>query len=223
MNMRKSDNMTMALITSVVPIVFLVAATNAPAQEVHRSNWVPNVGALLNEGEQPWTFICPDGGSVSILVDTKDDSDTAGSDIDPLLFVLDGEGNIIALADDNFRCTYMPVCGYACPQVVDVACGEGGRHSAIVRDFGFAALRGVDCDQGGGYDLFVKVVSGTGDPLNERAVQLGGGPSRQVPKWALDDGKAPEGPALDDEDVPVGFGMEGPALLGVTPEKMPGR
>jgi hypothetical protein len=37
-----------------------------------------------------------------------------------------------------------------------------------------------------------------------RRVDLGGGPERDVPEYALDLGKAPTGPASDDEDVPQG-------------------
>jgi hypothetical protein len=44
-----------------------------------------------------------------------------------------------------------------------------------------------------------------GDQLPERAVDLGGGPRRQAPRWAVDLGKAPVGPGLDDEDVPHGL------------------
>jgi hypothetical protein len=42
----------------------------------------------------------------------------------------------------------------------------------------------------------------------------------KVPKWALDFGKAPIAPALDDEDVPQGFEFfdSGSAGIGVSPD-----
>jgi hypothetical protein len=71
---------------------------------------VPNVGQLNVEGEQPlgdlWTFKCPKGGTVNVSVDTKDDTDAAQSDIDPVLLVVDGAGNLLAIGDDDVDCTY---------------------------------------------------------------------------------------------------------------------
>jgi hypothetical protein len=182
---------------------------------------VPNVGQLNVEGEQPlgdlWTFNCPEGGTVNVSVDTKDDTDSAQSDIDPVLLVVDGAGNLLVFADDNANCTYPPVCGFACPSVTALACGSGddtdddhhGRdskpHSIIVRDFGAADATGTPCQEGGGYNLVVEVFKADGSQLSERRVDLGGGPKRDVPKYALDLGKAPTGPALDDEDVPQGL------------------
>ena len=105
-----------------------------------------------------------------------------------------------------------PVCGFACPSVIAVACGSDGHadddrhgsdsepHSIIVRDFGDSG-----CVGGGGYGLVVEVFKADGNQLSARRVDLGGGPKRDVPKYALDLGKAPTGPALDDEDVPQGL------------------
>ncbi len=192
----------------------------ASAEPISRSNWVPNVGQLNVEGEQPlgdlWTFNCPKGGTVNVSVDTKDDTDTAQSDIDPVLLVVDGAGNLLAIGDDDVACTYPPVCGFACPSVSAVACGEGDSdsnrhdssrklHSIIVRDFGAADATGTPCQEGGGYGLVVEVFKADGSQLSKRRVDLGGGPKRDVPKYALDLGKAPTGPALDDEDVPQGL------------------
>ena len=192
----------------------LAIASQASAEPISRSNWVPNVGQLNVEGEQPlgdlWTFRCPEGGTVNVSVDTTDDTDAAQSDIDPVLLVVDGAGNLLAFADDDVDCTYPPVCGFFCPSVSALACGsEGnnddnddndGRHSIIVRDFGSSG-----CVGGGGYNLVVEVFTADGSQLSERRVDLGGGPERDVPKYALDLGKAPTGPALDDEDVPQEF------------------
>jgi hypothetical protein len=147
----------------------------------------------------------PKGGTVNVSVDTKDDTDSAQSDIDPVLLVVDGAGNLLAFADDNADCTYPPVCGFACPSVTAVACGSDHRHSVIVRDFGAADATGTPCQEGGGYNLVVEAFRANGHQLSERQLDLGGGPKRDVPKYALDLGKAPTGPALDDEDVPHGL------------------
>jgi hypothetical protein len=207
----------------------------ASAEPISRSNWVPNVGQLNVEGEQPlgdlWTFKCPKGGTVNVSVDTKDDTDNAESDIDPVLLVVDGAGNLLAFADDDVDCTYPPVCGFLCPSVTAVTCGndgesDGGRHgserelhSIIVRDFGAA---GATCQEGGGYSLVVEVFTADGKQLSERRVDLGGGPQRKVPEYALDLGKAPTGPALDDEDVPHGqeFFASGQNLSTAAPDAL---
>jgi hypothetical protein len=197
----------------IAPVV--ATFPQASAEPISRSNWVPNVGQLNVEGEQPlgdlWTFKCPKGGTVNVSVDTKDDTDAAQSDIDPVLLVVDGAGNLLAIGDDDVDCTYPPVCGFTCPSVTAVACGDDGSdgnrhdsggepHSIIVRDFGASG-----CVGGGGYGLVVEVFKADGSQLSERRVDLGGGPQRDVPKYALDLGKAPTGPALDDEDVPQGL------------------
>ena len=172
---------------------------------------MPNVGALAT-GEQPlgdmWTFNCPPGGYVVASVDTKDDTDLGTSTLDPILELLDGNGAEIADGDDENACTYAPVCGFRCPQLRDfasprsthVACGDGGPsglHSLIVRDFGVSG-----CNGGGGYELTVDVFDASGSQLSQEEVALGGGASRGVPEWALVEGKAVVGPALDDENVP---------------------
>jgi hypothetical protein len=87
-----------AVLAILAPVV--AAAAQASAEPISRSNWVPNVGQLNVEGEQPlgdlWTFRCPEGGTVNVSVDTKDDTDAAQSDIDPVLLVVDGAGNLLA-------------------------------------------------------------------------------------------------------------------------------
>jgi len=104
--------------TVALPMIALMVAVapQASAEPISRSNWVPNVGQLNLEGEQPlgdlWTFKCPEGGTVSASVDTKDDTDAAQSDIDPVLLLVDGRGNLLALADDDVDCSYPPVCGF---------------------------------------------------------------------------------------------------------------
>lgn len=171
--------------------------------KIIRSSWVPNVG-VLSDQEQPlgdlWTFECPEGGKITAAVDTKDDLDTGESTIDPILEVLDGTGSLLAVADDEVDCTYPPVCGFACPQVQEVPCGGANPHSLLVRDFGAA---GSGCTQGGGYELTLKVFDKWGGKVAEEKVQIGGGAKRNVPDWAVEEGKAPVGPALDDENVPL--------------------
>jgi hypothetical protein len=209
---------TLAIVTPLVAV-----APPTSAEPISRSNWIPNVGQLNLEGEQPlgdlWTFRCPGGGTVNVAVDTKDDTDTGQSDIDPVLLVVDGTGSLLAFADDDVDCTYPPVCGFFCPSVTAVACGGEGRHSVIVRDFGTA---GTDCQEGGGYNLTVEVFTADGRQLSEQAVDLGGGPRRNVPSWAVDLDKAPVGPALDDEDVPHGleFAESGLNRSAVSPDDL---
>jgi hypothetical protein len=215
---------TLWSVALVVIAPMVVIAPQASAEPISRSNWVPNVGNPNVEGEQPlgdlWTFKCPEGGSVDVSVDTKDDTDTEESDIDPLLLVVDGEGNLLAVGDDEVECSYPPVCGFGCPAVTEVACGSGEKHSVIVRDFGPSTATDTACQEGGGYNLVVDVFKADGNQLSERRVDLGGGPERKVPEYALDLGKAPTGPALDDEDVPgwLEFGDSGSAINGISPE-----
>jgi hypothetical protein len=181
----------------------------AAADEVRRSNRVPNVGSLV-AGEQPlgdlWTFRCPQGGSVRVAVDTKDDTDDGGSAIDPVLVVFDGQGNVIGFGDDEDECSYRPLCGFRCPSV-RADCGLRGRHSIVVRDFGVADRPEPACQEGGGYELSVEVLAAGRQPLSERKVKLGGGPRKiaSLPAWLRDARSAPAGPALDDEAVPKAF------------------
>ena len=111
---------TFDLRTAASMVAALVMTGTAAAEEVNRSNWVPNVGNLNFEaGEQPlgdlWTFRCPAGATVGLSVDTKDDTDLGLSDIDPVLLVVDPSGNLVAFADDEIDCTYLPICGFALP------------------------------------------------------------------------------------------------------------
>jgi hypothetical protein len=194
------------LVVTVMIILGLGALVSA--EEIRRSNWVPNVG-LLDVDEQPlgdlWTFECPAGGTVTATVDTKDDTDTGRSNIDPILELFSGAGRLIASGDDEVACTNPPVCGFRCPQIMRAPCGETRLpHSLLVRDFGTAAVTNMpQCAGGGGYELTVEVFDSAGKPVAAETVHLGGGATRSVPAWALEDGKAPVGPALDDENVPL--------------------
>jgi hypothetical protein len=181
----------------IAPMV--AAAPQASAEPINRSNWVPNLGATVPDQDplgDLWTFNCPAGGTVSVSVDTKDDTDTGKSNIDPFLIMGDAKG-AFGFSDDNFECAIPPVCGFACPSQTATPCGSG-QHWIIVRDWGANS-----CTGGGGYDLVVEVFAGDGRSLSERSVNLGGGPTRKVPNDALASGSAPTGPALDDEKVPA--------------------
>ena len=171
---------------------------------------MPNVGDL-GPTQEPlgdlWTFKCPPGGSVRVAIDTKDDTDDAASEIDPVLVILDGQGIVVGFGDDEDACSYPPVCGFRCPSA-RADCGQPGRHSIVVRDFGAVDGAGPACEQGGGYELSVEVVDAGGQPLTDpEEVKLGGGArkTRSLPGWLRALGNAPVGPALDDEDVPKAF------------------
>jgi hypothetical protein len=214
-------------VLALAMIVLMVAgAPRTSAEPISRSNWVPNVGQLNVDGEQPlgdlWTFKCPKGGTINVSVDTKDDTDNAESYIDPVLLLVDGQGNLLAFADDDVDCTYPPVCGFFCPSIAAVACGKGENHSLIVRDFGAAIGPDEACQGGGGYNLVLEVFRADGRQVPERRVELGGGQKRKVPEWAPDFGTAPTGPVLDDEDVPeeLEFLDSGSTGTGLSPDAL---
>jgi hypothetical protein len=56
---------------------------------------------------------------------------------------------------------------------------------------------------GSGYELTVTVFDQQGIQVAARKVEPGGGAKREIPQWAVEEGKAPVGPTLDDEDVPL--------------------
>jgi hypothetical protein len=200
-------------------VVTLGIAALGFAGPIKRSNWVPNVGLLAGD-EQPlgdlWTFTCPKDGTVSASVDTKDDLDTEQANLDPVLNLVDGLGNLRAAGDDEITCTFPPVCGFQCPQVVRILCGDTNPHSLIVRDYGNATITGDQCAGGGGYELTVTVFDSEGNPVEESKVALGGGPAGQVPAWALELGLgiAPVGPAVDNGNVPRFAVAESPSTQG---------
>jgi hypothetical protein len=55
---------------------------------------------------------------------------------------------------------------------------------------------------GSGYELTVTGFDQQGNPVAARKVALGGGAKWDIPDLAEEEGKAPVGPTLDDEDVP---------------------
>ena len=104
-----------------------------------------------------WEVDVEEDGTFTLRVDTRDDNGNRTSNLDPIMFLLDEEGNIIAAADDNVACTRTQVCGFACPQIGPIALNEGDR--IIVRDFNSATLTGTQCN-GGAYVLSVSSTDG---------------------------------------------------------------
>jgi len=125
-----------------------------------------------------WTFECPPGGTFTAAVDTKDDTDTGTSQIDPFLEAFSGSGRLIASGDEEFACANPPVCGFRCPQIRQASCSSNP-NSLLVRDFGDAEITGVHCALGGGYVLFLQVFTSDGAPVPAEQVQLGGGATRR--------------------------------------------
>ena len=172
----------------------------------HRSGWVPNVGKL-DPGEYPlgdlYLFRCPQGGTFDARIDTKDDLDIAESCLDPVLEVFDTAGGLVAFGDDDFDCANPLSCGFSCPLVTGVPCGNGGPFSLVVRDYGTASATGEHCDKGGGYELELEVFDASGQPVSVNQVAIGlGGSLRAVPLWARNLGFTRRSANLDDENVP---------------------
>jgi hypothetical protein len=200
----------------------------AGADEIKRLNWLPNYGFEGEAGEDQgseflqrplgdmWTFKCPKGGRFSVRVDTYDDRDEGslsgiGSNIDPFLFVVDGGGNLVVSANNDFRCEHTPTCqpegapSGLCPEVVDMECGVGNQHGLVIHDVGttFGIFPDPPCIGGGGYQVFLTVFDARGRELSEKSVKFGGGPSRKLPRWVRDFSHVgATGPLLDDEAVP---------------------
>jgi hypothetical protein len=179
-----------AAVGAVVMLSVVLGSGTVNAQAV-RNNWLQVgfslPGRILGD---LWTFNCPAGGSFEVLVDTME-----GGAIDPAVSIFDGRGNRITGADDDVACTNNPCTG-SCP-FAQGSCGTGSVHSIAV----FNPVIGGTCT-GGGYRLVVNVFDQRGQQLTESAIRLGGGPARRVPAWAVAEGAAPAGPALDDEFVP---------------------
>lgn len=166
------------------------------AAEIRRVDEVPGGGFV---GDL-WTFRCPAGGSVDVRVDTFPDVALNGgvfSALDPVLEIYDGRGNLLALGDDEVLCSAALFCDAACPAVT-FACGQGVRHSIVIRDAG--AL--PDCFGGGSYELVVEAFGAGGGSRLQSSVQLGGGPFQELPQWLVNTGvTGRRGPVVDDGPV----------------------
>jgi hypothetical protein len=185
-------------------LILLAAA--AFSQEVLRTNYVPSGDYSQGIVGDLWKFTCPPGGSVSVAVDTKNDNGNGTSNLNLRFEIADRRGNLLAVADEDMDCQYTSVCGYDCPQVVDLACGLGNPHTIVIYSHPSNAANshtGQLCTGGGGYDLSVSAVNRKGVNVKERVLALGGSAKRFTPPWA--GGVGLQGPALDDEGVPSFF------------------
>ncbi|MDP3794923.1 MAG: hypothetical protein Q8R13_03280 [bacterium] len=195
---------TVAITGLAMLLILLVSVAGHAAIIMHDA--APNVGGLdgfqLPQGDG-WLFTCPRGGTVSFRVDTTADTldinQAAASTIDPLAYILDEKGQLVAYADDSDACTYPPVCGYACP-AAKVGCGEGERHLLVVRDYGLASDSGTQCT-GGGYELHLEVWDAAGRSLPSFKLLLGAGKKTFLPPILREMGVGIT-PALNNEGVP---------------------
>jgi hypothetical protein len=183
-----------------ITAVFLTLMLASAGYGEERRQWVPNSYSLTGD---MWTFNCPAGGSVQATVQTVDDHPGSSdlSAIDPAFTIRGAAGNFLALGDDEVACDVAQACGFSCPSAT-VACGAGGMHSIQVYSTGANSALNAECAIGGGYILTLNVFTKAGVPLSPAAVNLGGGPTRTVPGWAVTGGAAKRGPLLDDERLP---------------------
>jgi hypothetical protein len=171
------------------------------ADVVARQNWIPSGSYAFAAQEQlgdMWTFSCPAGGSVTASVDTLDDNDNATSNLDPAFWIYDGDGTIVQnQADDEITCAVAPECGFDCPSVTDLPCGAKNPHSISIVSAAFT------CVGGGAYRLSIEVKDANGVSLLAKKVKLGGGDKKKLPGFLDPNKEFKNGPALDDEKVPV--------------------
>jgi hypothetical protein len=195
-----------------VTAVFLLSAAlfaQTPDNATFRSNWIPSGGYSDGAIGDMWTFTCPPKGSVSIWVDTVDDTGNGKSNIDPAIEVVDKLGHLVALANNNASCTNTPLCASSpspCARVLRAACGSGNPHSIVLY-----STPSTICAGGGGYKLWVATATKVGKVSASSAIRLGGGTVRITPTWAADIAKIP--PALDNEGVPS-FALPGAQTFG---------
>jgi len=191
---------------------FLLSAAllaQTPDNAAFRSNWIPSGGYSDGAIGDLWTFNCPPTGSVSIWVDTIDDTGTGQSNVDPAIEVVDRLGHLVALANNNASCTNTPACASSpspCARVLGAACGTGNPHSLVVY-----STPSTICAGGGGYKLWVATATRLGRVSPSSAIGLGGGTQPIAPTWAADIAKIP--PAFDNEGVPS-FALPGAQTFG---------
>lgn len=186
--------------------VLILLAAVVFSQDVLRTNYIPSGDYSQGIVGDLWKFTCPPGGAVSLAVDTKNDNGNGTSNLNLRFEIADKKGNLLALGDEDMDCSYDSVCGYVCPQVVDLACGLGNPHTIVIYSYPSNAsntLTGQLCTGGGGYDLIVSAVNPKGVNVTETSLALGGSANRFKPTWA--GGVGNQGPALDDEGVPSFF------------------
>jgi len=166
---------------------FALLASEASAEPAARYGFVPDDGAHLI-GDL-WTFVCPKGATVSVTLERA-----TSNDLDPEFEIVDAEGTVLAGGDEEIPCVVSSAaCSYQCARQLGVPCGSGNPHSIRVRD---------NFCNGGSYELSVEAEK-NGEALPAKALKLGGGAKRRVPKFLDPAGLLREGPALDDEAVIV--------------------
>lgn len=210
---RLGGDVTDGIVLAGVTAVSLLSAplfAQTPADAAFRSNWIPSGGYSEGAIGDLWTFNCPPKGSVSIWVDTVDDTGNEQSNVDPSIEVVDRLGHLVALANNNASCTNTPVCASSpspCARVLRAVCGTGNPHSIVVY-----STPSTICTGGGGYKLWVATKTRLGKLTPSSAIRLGGGTMRVTPIWARDIPRIP--PALDNEGVPS-FAFPGPITFGI--------
>lgn len=126
-----------------------------------RLQTVPNsitYGSPLVQGDK-WTFSGYPKEDVVIKVDTRDDFGNETSGLDPVVILLDPQGNEVAWEDDNAECSVDPVCGFSCPRL-HYELTSSGRYTIIVRDYNHAVYdEGYEQCNGGSYHLSLESIS----------------------------------------------------------------
>jgi hypothetical protein len=187
------------ILAPLVVVALASVALESHGEPISRIDGVPGGGWL---GDL-WGFRCPPGGRVQVQVDVLGDipleNNVFASRLDPAVDIFDGRGNLLAQGDDELLCTPVLGCDAGCP-AVSVACGQGARHTLVVRDAGF--LPG--CFGGGTYQLSIEVFNANRRSLSPGQVRLGGGVPRNVPQFVINEGfSGRSGPVVDDGVVPL--------------------
>ncbi|HEY7533500.1 MAG TPA: hypothetical protein VH681_12070 [Nitrospiraceae bacterium] len=205
----------------VVVGTLLLSSPSFAQTQVGRSGWVPTVGSFTF-GDM-WFFNCPANGTVTVGINSYDDTGDGNSNLDPVIEVRDKDGNLLVdqfgdpfagLADDTFECFFPSICGTGCPAIFDVPCGKGNPHSIAVYSLASSVSEG--CVGGGGYFLFLSAQDKKGKDVPEKKLGLGGGANSKLPKWVEDqDGIDKAGPALDDELIPAFYSANPTSAVAV--------
>lgn len=62
-----------------------------------------------------YTFWGTAGQTITIKVDTVDNTGMGSSTLDPIAFLVDPNGVLIAVSDNDTPCTVPQICGFSCP------------------------------------------------------------------------------------------------------------
>ena len=220
----KRNRFLLAAASLAAVVVIGAMASVASAQTARVSGWLPNVGELAAANElamgDMWKFDCPLGGQFRVVVDTRNDQDNVfaapgNSCVDPIVYVLDANGVVIAAGDDEVACTYTPfatwtappgcgaISGVCCPLVSWTACPLSLENDLfiVVRDYGENTPPLLRCN-GGGYELKLRVKDQFGQLVEVEEMDLGGGPERDLEFLEGSRRYTEELPLLNDENVP---------------------